>query len=204
MKRLLRWAFNLAAVASALLFVATCVLWVRSYHVPLVVGMGRYPEGAQLDRPGGNRHPPYRDEAEGGQRGSGNQGAAIESLDGHLILYVKDSSDWEKTWIRIGGDHLWWWGCMDERLDHQALGLRWGRWFHFPHDGYYIKLWAVVLPYPHAATLLCVVPLLLLCRYRRTRRSTRAGFCPACGYDLRATPDRCPECGGVPARKGAK
>jgi len=40
-------------------------------------------------------------------------------------------------------------------------------------------------------------------RVREHRRRVRLGLCLACGYDLRESPEKCPECGAVPVESGA-
>jgi len=62
-----------------------------------------------------------------------------------------------------------------------------------------IRRFLIEIPHWFAAAILLPWPLLSSFAWQRRRRRTsqrrRKGQCLACGYDLRASPERCPECG---------
>ena len=75
----------------------------------------------------------------------------------------------------------------------------------FARVGYTIKASGPVRTKVREVLVPCWLPilppamLLTIWLIRRLRNRYPAGCCRQCGYDLRATPERCPECGAVPA-----
>ncbi|HEY8668356.1 MAG TPA: hypothetical protein VIL86_17025 [Tepidisphaeraceae bacterium] len=64
----------------------------------------------------------------------------------------------------------------------------------------YARAISILFPAWFLALLFSLLPALRLRRWILDRQRNRPGFCRTCGYDLRATPERCPECGmEVPA-----
>jgi hypothetical protein len=88
-------------------------------------------------------------------------------------------------------DPLW------RRMGFQGEGLRDGR--SAPEFGLVQRslLWKVGLPFWFLAASFALPCAVWLLRRGVRRRLDKSGRCPACGYDLRATPDGCPECGAV-------
>jgi hypothetical protein len=55
--------------------------------------------------------------------------------------------------------------------------------------------WIIGIPLWLAALATAAMPVRRGVAFLSRRRSTRRGLCPFCRYDLRASADRCPECG---------
>jgi hypothetical protein len=55
----------------------------------------------------------------------------------------------------------------------------------------------ILFPHWFAVLITAAPPIILALRTGLRPRKSSIGRCSVCGYDLRATPDRCPECGKV-------
>jgi len=77
----------------------------------------------------------------------------------------------------------------------QAGGVAGVQWITEPTGTTPLPYRMIVIPLLYMALPLAVPPALWLALALRRRRRLRAGLCRNCGYDLRGTPGRCPECG---------
>jgi hypothetical protein len=70
-------------------------------------------------------------------------------------------------------------------------------------DSTHAHYFGLAAPYWCLTILFSLLPVLKCRRMaiaRKRRMWQRDGRCVHCGYDIRVTPDRCPECGKIPAR----
>jgi len=74
-----------------------------------------------------------------------------------------------------------------------------------PSTGFSVSM--ISFSYVGALEIFGILPslglLILLRRAVLQKTGTKPGFCANCGYDLRATPNRCPECGKIPSIRRA-
>ena len=109
---------------------------------------------------------------------------------GKGVVLETDFTDAPRAWSSANRQWLGFSYVRDDSWLPKAQ-LQWGyptarsRALFVPH-------WAIV-------ALTAILPATALLRYARNRKRRRDNLCPKCGYDLRATPGRCPECGHEPS-----
>jgi hypothetical protein len=84
---------------------------------------------------------------------------------------------------------------------HNVIVVHDVRFAGFGHARYFsgtlrVETWLQFIPLWFLAALFALAPTYsLLGPRRRQQQRRKLGLCERCGYDLRATPERCPECG---------
>jgi hypothetical protein len=176
-----RRLFNLAAAVSLVLCVATAALWVRSYRASETAEWTRewVKHGLCVSRGTLRYHKyerrmlPFTDYY---PRGFGRRTGPPIRVDQASPHGPDDVVYWDTLGFRFIAS-----AQKNARPSGSLLFL------DFP-------CWALVL-------IFMPLPAWWAIRAGRTIRRTWRHRCPTCGYDVRATPDRCPECGAVPSSR---
>ena len=170
---------------SLVLCMATAVLWVRSYFVADYIEVRKDWKFSAWSDVGTFRLSSSSIVVEM----VNGQGAAIDSFGGPY------SQRWD-----VAGRHA-------PKSTRRGLGLTTfgaGPWKSIISGRLNISVGArgYDLEFPHwvLVVALSIAPAIRVRKRRMVRRAV-GEYCSACGYDLRATPDRCPECGTLVSKK---
>jgi hypothetical protein len=195
-RRFFRFLFKLAAAMSLMLCVATtAVMWLRSYRINDEVQRetvdenadpdGRFTRSSLVIRLGSHAGGIYlaatRDQVWGWDG---------QTMKRATVRYVNDDPDHEPFVYPLENQFESAGQIQLIRPNWRRLGFDWNAIRSL--DGMVRYL---VVPYWSVMFVLLLAPALVLLKGARRRGLRAAGCCPACGYDLRATPERCPECG---------
>jgi hypothetical protein len=183
MRRTFRILFASAAALSALLCLAMAVLWVRSYF-------GRGDEGV-VGYWGYRLHPTYTHYYDAWEADALNARGRWT-----VAVFGPDRPRGRRFDVRqLEPDRQ---SLVGYYLDPpKGAGATAGvRYVWQPQ-------WRVIsAPHAHLVGVLAILPgtawVARAARRRRLRLRGVGALCTECGYDLRATPGRCPECGAVP------
>ncbi len=193
MNRAARISCRLLTALSLLLLLATAGVWVRSYWVSDVLIWADWSQ----DRFSLSRR------IMGCSRG-GVQFISQREFDPNF--YSDDTLHYRHRYLPptdypvFGGD---WGGPFSVRPErYAALGFEWIPRTPPPGPGGQIHMLirSLTLPLYFPCMLFAILPAHYLLRLRRRRRIAKRialGCCIHCGYDLRASSGRCPECGKV-------
>jgi hypothetical protein len=176
----LRW-FSVLTVISVGVWVALAVSWIRSYRVSdqFILQIHYNRGGARTFGFVTNHTGRGIVTVEWGQYplSGGQQQAYEKSPTGLYFVSRRDPVDYPARSSR-GGQRSYWGGF--------GFG-------HYPSA--VLSTHAVFVPHWFLMLLASVLPTRWLMRYEQHRRRIRRGLCLKCGYDLRASSERCPECG---------